>query len=50
MAESFLLTLEFEGSATTTWRTAGDGTPEIFFFIEGYYYNSRRLQKLALAA
>jgi putative transposase len=42
VAESFFSTLEFEGPRTTTWRTAGDATPEMFTFIEGYY-NARRL-------
>ncbi len=42
VAESFFSTLEFEGPAAATWRSANDGEPELFAFIEAYY-NGRRL-------
>jgi transposase InsO family protein len=42
VAESFFSTLEFEGPSGATWRSALDGEPELFAFIEPYY-NARRL-------
>jgi len=42
VAESFFSTLEFEGPATSTWRTVQDAAPDLWPFIESYY-NARRL-------
>ena len=40
-AESFFLTLEFEGPTTATWRGVSDAAPVLFTFIESYYNQTR---------